>query len=264
MMYNNNYTTMDKKEIIKILEDIGMSPAEILVYISLLDGSQSVQEIMKVTNEKRPTIYYSLNSLEKRGLVSKTGKEYGNKFQIESLDNLLELINKNIRKQNDLLEKTKKLKEFYPKNKTADKVLISHFDTVESIKTAVFYSLYGKSKTIRTIVPSNNFFHQMGKDFIEEYVKEKFKRNIKTKALWEDIPNKSVIRNYYPDSEIKQLPVDMHNNFETTIFIYDDKTLYIGPKKESYATLIQSKDHAKMMETLFENIWRNSIDIKRK
>ena len=177
MMYNNDYTTMDKKEIIQILEDIGMSPAEILVYISLLDGSQSVQQIMKVTNEKRPTIYYSLNSLEKRGLVSKTGKEYGNKFQIESIDNLLELVNRNIRKQNDLLEKTKKLKDFYPKNKTDDKVLVSHFDNLEAIKTAVFYSLYGKGKTIRTIVPANNFFHQMGKDFIEEYVNEKLKRD---------------------------------------------------------------------------------------
>ena len=253
---------MDKKEITKILEDIGMSPAEIIVYISLLDGSQSVQEIMKVTSEKRPTIYYSLNSLEKRGLVSKTGKEYGNKFQIESIDNLLELVNRNIRKQNDLLEKTKKLKDFYPKNKINDKVLVSHFDNLEAIKTAVFYSLYGKGKTIRTIVPANNFFHQMGKDFIEEYVNEKLKRNIKTKALWEDIPSKSIIKNYYPDSEIKQLPVDIHNNFDTTIFIYDDKTLYIAPKKENYAVLIQSKDHAKMMNSLFENIWSNSLEVK--
>jgi len=255
---------MDKKEIIQILENIGMSPAEILVYVSLLDGSQSVREIMKVTNEKRPTIYYSLNSLEKRGLVSKTGKEYGNKFQIESIDNLLELVNKNIRKQSELLEKTKKLKDFYPKNKASNKVLISHFDNLEAIKTAVFYSLYGKSKTIRTIVPSNNFFHQMGTDFIEEYVKEKIKRNIKTKALWEDIPNKNILQNYYSNSDIKQLPIDMHNNFETTIFIYDDKTLYIAPKNENYAVLIQSKDHAKMMSSLFENIWKNSLEIRRK
>ena len=262
MMYNNDYTTMDKKEIIQILEDVGMSPAEVLVYISLLDGSQSVQQIIKVTNEKRPTIYYSLNSLEKRGLVSKTGKDYGNKFQIESIDNLLELVNRNIRKQNELLEKTKKLKDFYPKNKTNDKVLVSHFDNLEAIKTAVFYSLYGKGKTIRTIVPANNFFHQIGKDFIEEYVNEKLKRNIKTKALWEDIPNKNIIKNYYSDSEIKQLPVDMHNNFETTVFIYDDKTLYIGPKKENHAVLIQSKDHAKMMNSLFENVWNQGIEVK--
>jgi sugar-specific transcriptional regulator TrmB len=253
---------MNKEEIKKILEEIGLSSAEISVYVSLLDGIQSVQEIIKITGEKRPTIYYSLNSLEKRGLVSKTGKEYGNKFQLESIDNLLELVNKNIRRQNDLLEKTKKIKDFYPKNNPKEKVLVSHFDNLEAIKTAVFFSLYGKSKTIRTIVPANNFFHEIGKDFIEEYVKEKNKRAIKTKALWEDIPNKKIVKDYYSDSKIKQLPIDIHNSFETTIFIYDDKTLYISPKKENYAVLIQSKDHAKMMTSIFENIWLNSLEIK--
>jgi sugar-specific transcriptional regulator TrmB len=253
---------MDKEEIKKILEEVGLSPAEISVYVSLLDGIQSVQEIIKITGEKRPTIYYSLNSLEKRGLVSKTGKEYGNKFQLEPIDNLLELVSKNIRKQNELLEKTKKLKDFYPKNNPKEKVLVSHFDNSEAIKTAVFFSLYGKSKTIRTIVPANNFFHEMGKDFIEEYVNEKTKRDIKTKALWEDIPSKKIVKDYYSDSKIKQLPIDIHNSFETTVFIYDDKTLYISPKKENYAVLIQSKDHAKMMVSIFENIWENSFEIK--
>jgi hypothetical protein len=125
----------------------------------------------------------------------------------------------------------------------------------------VFCSLYGKGKTIRTIVPANNFFHQIGKDFIEEYVNEKIKRGIKTRALWEDIPNKNIIKSYYTGSEIKQMPVDMHNNFETTIFIYDDKTLYIGPKKENHAILIQSKDHAKMMNALFESVWQKGVEI---
>ncbi len=262
-MYNNNYTTMDKGEINKILEEIGLSPAEVLVYIALLDGLKSVQEVIKSTNEKRPTVYYSLNSLEKRGLVSKTGKDYGNKFQVEPIEKLLELINKNIRRQNELLGKTKRLKDFYSKNKSNNKVLVSYFDNLDAIKLAIFYSLYDKEKTIRTIVPADNFFHEIGKNFVEEYVEEKTNRGIKTKALWEDIPDKKFIKRYYYDSEIKQLPVDMHNSFETTVFIYSDKTLYIAPKKENYAVLIQSKEHAKMMKTVFENIWGNSINIKK-
>ncbi|MCU0660291.1 MAG: hypothetical protein MUD00_01625 [Candidatus Pacebacteria bacterium] len=254
---------MPKEEIQKILQEIGLPSAEISVYISLLDGLDSVKDIIKTTGEKRPTVYYSLNSLEKRGLVSKTGKEYGNKFQVEPLDKLLELVNKNIRKQNELLEKTKRLKDFYPKNKLNNKVLVSYFDNLESIKSAIFYSLYGKTKTIRTIVPANNFFHDMGKDFVEEYVKEKVKRKIGTKALWEDIPNKKAIENFYLNSQIKQLPVAMHNSFETTIFIYDDKTLYVAPKKENHAVLIQSKEHAKMMTSIFENLWSNAMEIEK-
>lgn len=253
---------MDKKEVEKLLKEIGLSEAEAFVYVALLDGAQSVKEIMKITDEKRPTVYYSLNSLEKRGLVSKTGKDYGNKFQLESLDKLTELVNKGIRKQNELLERANKLKGFYPENNNSNKVLVSYFDNYQAIKSAIFYTLYSRSKVIRTIVSGENFFNQMGKEFVKEYVEEKLKRKIKTKALWEDIPDKKIIEKYYLSSEIKQLPIGMHNSFETVIFIYDDKTLYIGPKKENYAVLVQSKAHSKMMVSIFENIWGQAIKVK--
>lgn len=260
-MYNRDYTTMDKENLSQILKDTGLSPAEISVYGALLDGLKSVQEIIKTTGEKRPTIYYSLNSLEKRGLVSKTGKDYGNKFQIEPVDKLLELVEKNIRRQDVLLEKIKQLKDYYPRDETKRKILVSYFDNLESIKSTIFYSLYSKDKKIRTIVPGNNFFHQVGADFVEEYVNQKIKRGVKTQALWEDIPDKKTIDKYYRDSMIKQLPLEMHNTFETTVFIYDDKTLYIAPKKEHYAVLIQSYEHSKMMRSLFDVIWKNSIHV---
>lgn len=253
---------MNKKEITIILEDIGLTPAEITVYVSLLDGAQSVQDVIRATDEKRPTVYYSLNSLGKRGLVSKTGRDYGNKFQVESLDKLLELVQRNIRKQNELLEKTKKLRDYYPENKDTGKTLVSYFDNLEAIKVTIFYSLYSKDKTIRTIVPTKNFFHEMGADFVEEYVKEKTKRKIHTVALWEDIPSEKTIDDFYVNAEIKQLPIDMHNSFETTVFIYDDKTLYVSPKKDKYAVLIQSRAHSKMMRSMFDSIWSNSLNIK--
>lgn len=253
---------MDNRDIHNILEEIGLSPAEIAVYVALLNGSQSVQEIIKMTNEKRPTVYYSLNSLEKRGLVSKTGKEYGNKFQVEPIDKLEELVNANIRKQNELLEKARELKNVFSEKTVGSKVVVSYFDTLESIRSAAFFSLYGKGKVIRTIVPADNYFHQMGAGFVKEYVREKEKRGIKTRALWEDIPNKKIIQEFYSDATVRQLPIDMHNSFETTVFIYDDKTLYIAPKKENNAVLIQSKEHAKMMTSIFENLWKNAIALK--
>lgn len=253
---------MNKNEINKIFEDLGFPAAEILVYISLLDGCESVQEIMKKTGEKRPTVYYSLNSLQKRGLVSKTGKEYGNKFQLEPIDKLSELVNKNIRRQESILKKVDDIKKFYPKNEHDSKVLVSYFDTKESIKSAIFYSLYAKKKEIRTIVPGENMFSDLGIEFIREYVKQKNERKIKTLAIWEDIPSKKIIKEYYLDSQIRQMPIEMHNNFKTTIFIYDNKTLYIGPEKECYAVLIESTEHTKMMLALFNNVWSNSSKIE--
>jgi len=252
---------MNKSDITKILDEIGLPAAEGSVYMALLEGSQSVQEIMRATSEKRPTVYYSLNSLQKRGLVSKTGKDYGTKFQVEPVVKLQELVKDNIRKQTVLLEKAKKISDFYPKSEGSAKVLVSYFDSFEAIKAAIFFCLYSKEKTIRSIVPAENYFHQIGRDFVEEYVREKTKRKIKTVALWEDIPNKKLIEEYYNNSKIRQLPVDMHNSFDTTIFMYDDKTLYISPKEEQYAVLIQSRSHSKMMRAMFDTVWANSAVI---
>lgn len=253
---------MNKDEVKKILKDVGLSPAETAVYVALLDGFYSVKEILRITGEKRPTVYYSLGSLEKRGLVSKTGKDYGNKYQLEPVQKIVELIDKNIRKQNALMERAKKLERFYPNDKKKGKVIVSYFDDLASIHSAISHSLYGKEKNVRSIVPSNNFFHEIGKDFVEEFVIEKKKRGIKTMALWEDIPSQKVMSEYYVNSVIKQLPIDMHNRFETTIFLYDDKTLYISPKKENFAVLIQSEAHSKLMKTIFEHIWSNAILLK--
>lgn len=252
---------MNKKDIYSVLEKIGLPAAEATVYTALLDGVESAAEIVKVTGEKRPTVYYSLNSLIKRGLVSKTGKEYGNTFQVESIEKLEEIVGRSIREQESLLAQTKKIGEFYPKNKKTEKTLVSYYDDFDAIKAAIFYSLYAKEKTIRSIVPGKHFFLEVGLPFIEEYVAEKKKRKIKTIALWEDIPKKSVLEEFYQDSVIRQLPVEMHNSFETTIFIYDNKTLYISPKKENYAVLIQSDAHTKTMRALFDSVWGSSLEV---
>ena len=252
---------MDTAAVIKTLAEIGLSPAEASVYSALLVGAKSVQEIIKITTEKRPTVYYSLNSLEKRGLVSKTGSDYGSKFQLEPAEKLEELVQANIRKQTTLLTETRKIKDLFSNGNTAQKILVSYFDSLESIKTAIFFCLYSKEKTIRSIVPGQNFFHELGKDFVSAYVKEKAKRKIKTTALWEDIPTKQILEEYYENSSIRQLPTDMHNSFDTTIFMYDDKTLYISPLKEQYAVLIQSQGHAKLMRTTFDYLWSHGKPI---
>ena len=249
---------MNKKSILTIFEQTGLSPAESIVYTALLSGAQTAQEIMKITDEKRPTVYYCLNSLEKRGLLSKTGKELGAKFQVESIDNLSELVTRNISKQNNLLEDINKVKEVFTKKDVVSKTVVSHYEGLQAINTAIFSTLYTKEKLIRSVVPEKNFFHQSGKKFVLEYVTEKKRRNVKTKALWESIPQKSVFEEFYKEAEVRKFSQDMISKFDSTLFVYDNKTLYISPKNDLYAVLIQSDSHAQMMKSVFENMWINA------
>ena len=245
-----------------ILEKIGLAPAERNVYVALLEGATSVKEIMKITAEKRPTIYYSLNSLEALGLVSKTGKEYGNKFQVEPVEKLVSIVDQNIEKHNKLKRDILDITQFYCAKEPGYKTLVSYYDDAKAIELAITYTLYCKNKKIKTIVPKKNYFTALDNDFRKEYVEEKKQRGIVTRAVWEDIPNEEVISKYYDKSEVRELPVNMRNNFQTTVFMYDDKTLYISPEKENYAVLIQSQEHSMLMNAIFENIWASAKPIK--
>lgn len=243
-------------DIRKILNDVGLSASEISVYIALLEGAVGAKEIMKVTGEKRPTVYYALQGLEQRGLVSKTGKEHGSLFQIESLERLKVLAEQKLQKQKEMLLGVETLVSTYASKQKAGQINVSYFDSVASIQSAIMYSVYVKKKEILTIVPEQNFFKDSGSDFIKKYVLEKKRRGVATKAIWEHMPTSSVVREYYTDdSEARSMPKALRGNFETTIFMYDDKVLYIGPKKDMYAILIQSESYHKSMRALFDLAW---------
>ena len=72
----------------KILQQLGLSESEVEVYLAMLQGLISAREIIKMTRQKRPTVYYALSCLEKRGLISKTGKEGARRFALEPLERL--------------------------------------------------------------------------------------------------------------------------------------------------------------------------------
>jgi hypothetical protein len=58
---------------------------------------------------------------------------------------------------------------------------------------------------------------------------------------------------------VKILPEVMQGNFQTTIFLYDDKTLYVSSKKNSYCILITSKEHTETMQAWFDVLWESSM-----
>jgi hypothetical protein len=94
----------------------------------------------------------------------------------------------------------------------------------------------------------------------DRFVQERNRRKITTRNLWEREISKKTFKEYYEErSDVKIIPEIMHNRFETSIFIYDDKTLYISSKKNCYAILITSEEHTKTMSAIFDGIWSDSI-----
>ena len=85
------------------------------------------------------------------------------------------------------------------------------------------------------------------------------KRNITTRNLWEKEIDPKIFEEYYQkNAEVKILPKVMEGKFSTTIFLYDNKTLYVSSLKANYAVLITSKEHHETMSALFEGLWSSS------
>ena len=249
------------KNAYEILTALGLSRSETETYLAMTQGAASAREIVKVTRQKRPTVYYALNALWQKGLVSKTGSGKESGFRVEPVSSLKHLAEKKVQQASELLKSTEGLVLSRETGETIDRPGVSFFEGVEAIKMRIMYTLYAREKFIYSIVPRINFFWQIGESFVKEYVEGRIKREIKTRNLWEHRPEKRYMDKYYRElSRVRILPKEIQGVFTTTVFFYDTKTLYISPKKDAYCILVDSKEHFAMMKALFEGIWKNSED----
>lgn len=245
----------------KYLLDLGLSDSEVTVYLAMVSGARTARDLVKVTQMKRPTVYYALGCLEKRGLTSKTGKVGDKSFSLEPIGKLAIIAKEKAletdKLQNHIAELIPTLeKTASPANK---KPTVAFYEGTDAVKNTIMDMLYCKKKQINSLVPNDNFFWQIGQDFVELFIEERIRRNIKTKNLWEASIQKKLIQSYYEGlSQIKIIPEVMHGKFQTSIFLYDDKTLYVSSKNNSYCILITSQEHADTLQAWFDGLWSAS------
>ena len=258
-MYNNDYTNMHEPR--KHLLELGLSESEVTVYLTMLQGATNAPAVIRTTNLKRPTVYYALSCLEKRGLISKTGSDGDKRFFVESPEKLNILVNEKIHEVAKLKDHINEILPILSLSlqQGGGKPVVTFHEGVLAVSGVIMEMLHTKNKSIHSLVPKENFFWELGEDFVERFVKERVKRRIATKNIWEVRIKESTFKKYYKNySEVKVMPEMMHGKFTTSIFIYDTTTLYISSKKNCYAISVTSKEHADMMLALFDGLWATS------
>ncbi len=240
---------------------LGLSDSEVTVYMAMLSGVHTARNLVKVTRLKRPTVYYVLGCLEKRGLVSKTGRD-GDGLVVEPAGKLAVIAKE---RSLEALQQQADIEALVPiltatMSTPSQKPTVAFFEGAGAVRSAIMETLYGKSKQIDSIIPAQNFFWQTGADFVELFVTERTSRKIKTRNLWETPASKAVMRRYYEGlSQVRILPSIMHGKFQTSIFVYGDTTLYVASKSASYCVRITSKDHTDAVRAMFDGIWSTAV-----
>jgi sugar-specific transcriptional regulator TrmB len=251
-------------ELAKNLQQLGLTENQAKVYISCLQlGVDTVLNIAKIAELKRPTVYLILDELENLGLVSKTKKASKSLFKAETPEKLVTDLKIKTETANNLLPSLKAIynldpekpnikiadgvagarnvyKEIftYLKNNPSEELLIfgSLKDAKENFQDQVidfFYETAGKSK---------NQIREIGNDDVEtrKYYRNSHKIN--------------------PRHDIRLIR-DEGEFTLTDNMLYGNTLVIFSVKKQIFATIIESASITKTYRTLFNMAWRSGKQI---
>lgn len=245
----------------KTLRKLGFSDAEVKVYkAGLKIGPSSARSLADEAQISRTLSYHALDALTGRGLVSKVGTKHGAKFQMEAPEKIKRLIE---RKQKEL-ESVKDDIELITTELSSiseiseDKPRIRFFQGIEGFKNVAQEVLEAKEKKVRSLASIKGVMDTVDRAFMRQWFKEVEKRGIESQSIWST-------NNIDPDfqhsrRDLRLAPEGME--FPNTILVYDDTVVVFSGGRNVFAFVIESKEYAKTMKEMFDQVWKNSKKIQ--
>jgi len=242
---------------------LDLTETEVELYLAALPyPSIGINDLVKLTNIKRTTIYHAVDTLVYKGLASKKISQSKAVFTMISpqfLQHGLEAQKKQIEdKQQDLQKLLPELKLL-----TKDPIYstqVQHYQGISGVKAVYEEFLYCKSRRIDTITPLESFLDQYGKNFHDYVSTKKKERGIYTRALWEDVKvnKRKNTENKSGNREVRVMPKKMQGKFRSKIVLFDKRVALLTPADDPGAILISSSEIYSIFQTLFDTIWEIS------
>jgi sugar-specific transcriptional regulator TrmB len=242
----------------KLSEIFGLSAYEAKIYTALTSqGPLHVANISKYGDIPRTAVYPPLKSIIKKGLVAQThfGKrKYYSAVPTENLKLLFE------QKQNVLESVLAELNE--------SRRISSHdakLDTVlylgyEGIKAAgLLFINETKEKIWHSFENLTKVTDSVGFEFESFYIKERIKRNIKSKMILSVTEESPMLRKILKEdkSQLRETIILSPNEypFETTVAVTKGLILLVNPNQGQFALLIRNVHLANTFMAIHKSIW---------
>lgn len=250
----------------KISKEIaGLSASQTAVYIALLKlGKATVAEVMREARMNRTTGYSVLDSLVGKGLVSISGKEPKQEYVAESPDNLLEYLNREAEEAKALAVEIKiLLPELKSIHNVTGRPKVMFYEGEEGLER-IYEDTLSSHEPIRAYANAEDV-HSTLKNYFPDYYKRRAAKGIAIRAIFPE--NKTGFERASLDKEEMRetaiVPADKYY-FSPEINIYDDKIM-IASWKEKLGIIIQSKEIADAMKSIYELAWSEAkrIDVRK-
>jgi sugar-specific transcriptional regulator TrmB len=227
-----------------------------MAYIALLKLKQAtILQIARLTNIKRTSLYYSLESLVEKGLaviINKDGKSlYVAEDPVVSLKSLEQ------QRKNTIENVLPELKSIFGQGAWQPEIKI--YRQISGLKMMFEDSLKAKEKINRYYISSFGLEDLMGEEFVNNFVAKRIKSGVKSYSLRSFTykpPREKEISHRDSLREVRFLPEETLIN--PYICIYDNKVVVVATKEERVGFIIESKEFADAQKAIFDLLWQKA------
>lgn len=237
-----------KESLIKI----GLSPREASVYLASVKlGPASAQDIAQQSDEKRGTVYQIIEKLKKQNLMSETQRGKKRLFVAARPSELHSMLRERERVLEEVLPF---LKSFAYESLDTPRIKI--FNGVGEIRVAYQNTLKSKVSEILTIASADNIMERMGWDWVDTYVNERVRKNIRVRFITtqSDVAKKIISLDAHV---LRQTRILKKKSLAVDIEIYGDKVLFLSFKPNPTGFLIESPTIARALALMFNVMWES-------
>ncbi len=247
---------------LSFLQSMGLTENEILLYEFLVKiGESPAAIIVRETKLKRPTVYKSLATLEKKGLITKRDIRKKIHFKPESPEKLLELADEQVKE----LDRTRaNLRSVLPMLGSeyllsTEKPTVRIYEGREGIKD-IYKDTLEEGKTIYAVESLEEFDPEIWQWANEYYMKQRPKKNIHTQVIISSGRRAKLhrTRDLQHFRITKEVPKDKFP-FQLEVDIYGDKVAFINYRTDHLlGIVIKHPLIAETMKAYFDLAWQGA------
>lgn len=242
------------------LRQLGLSENEAKVYLASLElGQANVQEIAKKAGINRPTSYFVIENLMKKGLLSSFHKEKKQYFTAADPDRLFDILEKEkIAAEEKKEELTKILPELHSLFRKTGRPVVRYYEGKEGISAMVREFLEEATGTVRMVYSYDAITKIFSKEDREKWQATRLQKGTKTKVLY---TRQEGMLQATPHSDRRKIPFEKFP-VNCDIAIYNDKIRMASLGERLSGIIIEDKELSEAIKAIFEMAWGDTEKYK--
>lgn len=241
------------------MQQLGLSDKEAKTYLASLEsGPAAVQEISKKAGLKRPTVYFAIEQLMKKGLMSSLEKGKKRFFTAESPERLVSLIAAQRKKAQTLEEGLQRalpeLNNIF--NLTGEKPQVRFFEGKDGLKSIQEDILKSSFKSLEEIVPLDEAY----KVFPPKLGDHRQRLAGKTKKVSRRIiytSKKGAVRPRFEGITQRKFISSEKFPFSAEFVLYGDKAAIVAYRGKLVGLIIESREITDSLRSFFNLVWQS-------